>query len=143
VVLDGSRVLLARHVHPDGRDVWCFPGGGVEPGEGAADAVRRELLEEAGLPLELRGVLFLQEMRRPDAFEVFFLARPLGEARLGVDPERTGAPPVLRALEWAELGDLPARRVLPPQLAAALADGSFRRWGLLPPPAVAADGDAG
>ena len=52
---DGGRILLVKHV--EGR--WMLPGGAVEPGEGPADAARRECLEEAGVtvePLRILGV---------------------------------------------------------------------------------------
>jgi len=56
-VFDGDRVLLIRHTYVPG---WHFPGGGVEPGETAADAARREMAEETGLeaagPLRLFGL---------------------------------------------------------------------------------------
>lgn len=46
-----QRVLLLRWKDPaHGRYVWEPPGGGIEPGERAIDAARRELGEETGLP---------------------------------------------------------------------------------------------
>jgi ADP-ribose pyrophosphatase YjhB (NUDIX family) len=42
------------------RKEWWLPGGGVEHGEHPEDGVRREVLEETGYDVELRG---LREVR--------------------------------------------------------------------------------
>jgi mutator protein MutT len=46
---EGHILLLRRS---DGDNLWGFPGGGVELGERAADAVVREVREEIGLEVE-------------------------------------------------------------------------------------------
>ncbi|CAM5233635.1 DNA mismatch repair protein MutT [Streptomyces spiroverticillatus] len=52
VVLDREdRILLCRGVLP-GEVVWIAPGGGIEDGESAEEALRRELVEEVGLAWE-------------------------------------------------------------------------------------------
>ena len=50
-IRDGQgRILLLRR--SDGDNLWGLPGGGMELGERAADAVVREVREETGLEVE-------------------------------------------------------------------------------------------
>jgi ADP-ribose pyrophosphatase YjhB (NUDIX family) len=44
-------VLLVRRGKPPNPGSWALPGGGQELGETAADAARREILEECGIRL--------------------------------------------------------------------------------------------
>lgn len=54
VIRDGDRFLLARHRHSG---LWSLIGGGVEPGEEPADALLREVLEETGAHVRIRGIV--------------------------------------------------------------------------------------
>ena len=56
VVVSDARVLLVRRAQPPLEGRWSIPGGILELGETIAQAIERELMEEAGVqvsPLEL------------------------------------------------------------------------------------------
>ena len=60
VILDDhDRVLLVHHTY--GKKEWTLPGGVVEDGESAWEAMKRECQEEIGVEVEssLAGVYFL------------------------------------------------------------------------------------
>ena len=82
VVDAAERVLLVRFRNRFGDVWWATPGGGIEPGETAADAIRRELLEEAGLEVadpgpvvHTRDVTFSWDGRLVHMQEEMFLVR--------------------------------------------------------------------
>lgn len=49
VVVDDERLLLVRRGHGPAAGTWSVPGGRIEAGETAQEAVVRELLEETGI----------------------------------------------------------------------------------------------
>ena len=67
-----NRVFLVRHTYAPG---WHLPGGGVEVGETATEALIRELSEEAALAIEgtpeLHGIFFNGGISRRDHVLVF------------------------------------------------------------------------
>ncbi|HMO27984.1 NUDIX domain-containing protein [Enterovirga sp.] len=72
VIDEADRVLLIRHTYVKG---WHLPGGGVEIGETALDALGRELREEANIELTappvLRGICFNTRSSRRDHVLVY------------------------------------------------------------------------
>jgi ADP-ribose pyrophosphatase YjhB (NUDIX family) len=77
VVLDDrNQVFLIRHTYVPG---WHLPGGGVETGETALDALGRELREEACIALDetpqLFGVFFNRKISRRDHVLVYVVRR--------------------------------------------------------------------
>lgn len=54
VIREGEQFLLARDAHSG---LWSLIGGGVEPGEEPADALLREVQEETGAQVRIRGIV--------------------------------------------------------------------------------------
>jgi len=57
VVLLGDRAVLIRRGNPPRQGEWSIPGGKLELGETLAEGVRRELLEEIGLAVEVGDLI--------------------------------------------------------------------------------------
>ncbi|MBQ6165280.1 MAG: NUDIX hydrolase [Clostridia bacterium] len=52
VINENDEILLVKH----NRDGWVFPGGQVEVGENVIDAVKREVMEETGVDIDVGEV---------------------------------------------------------------------------------------
>ena len=57
VIVDGDRVLLVRRGQEPLKGEWSLPGGVLELGETLEQGVRREVLEETGLRVEVVSVV--------------------------------------------------------------------------------------
>jgi 8-oxo-dGTP pyrophosphatase MutT (NUDIX family) len=72
-----GQVFLVRHSYMPG---WYLPGGGVERGESASEALQRELVEEAGIVLGAAPSLFAVYWNRKRVRDhvVLFVVRDFG-----------------------------------------------------------------
>lgn len=94
-----GRILMVKQSH-EGKEIWMVPGGAIETGENAAEAAVREVLEETGLTIRIRRLLWhVEEVSeaRGQRFVNFFLAEKTGGSlSLGADPEFDQENQVLR-----------------------------------------------
>ena len=61
IVLNGGKVLLVKRGKQPGYGKWSIPGGMVELGETLSEAIKREVLEECGIEIELADVVAVLE----------------------------------------------------------------------------------
>ncbi|MGO2822231.1 MAG: NUDIX domain-containing protein [Brachybacterium tyrofermentans] len=121
--LVGPQGVLLVHRHPDRRyypDCWDFPGGHIEPGESAANALARELREEIGVDATITGAPDLRVMENETADDGLVL-------QLWIVTEWDGEPTNLAAdehdeLRWVAAHDVSALDLAQPSYLAFLAE---------------------
>ena len=65
LILQDNRLLLVN-AYPGGRsDLWCAPGGGVEPGTSLPENLAREVHEETGLTVAVGHPALINEFHDP------------------------------------------------------------------------------
>jgi 8-oxo-dGTP diphosphatase len=79
VVNDKREVLLLNHVLRP-HSGWGYPGGFLDAGESATDAIKREIKEETGI--ELEELKLYRVLVRGNHVEIVFSARPVGEPQV-------------------------------------------------------------
>jgi ADP-ribose pyrophosphatase YjhB (NUDIX family) len=102
VVRDGRVLLTRRGIEPR-LGLWDTPGGFVEADEDPEDAVRRELLEETGIEIEIERPLGIFADRYgdgPPTLNIFYVARVVA----GIGEPRSD----VTELGWFEPDRLPA-----------------------------------
>jgi 8-oxo-dGTP diphosphatase len=67
VCIEDGRVLLARHIPPQGKTNWTLPGGRVERAEDPCDTVIREVAEETGCDAAVERLLGVDSRMIPAA----------------------------------------------------------------------------
>lgn len=97
---DGA-VLLVRLSY---RNSWGLPGGLLKRGETAADAARREVLEESGLAVDLMGDPAVVVDEVAQRVDIVFRARPANGTDPAVVEPRS---PEIVEVAWFPTDDLP------------------------------------
>lgn len=110
VCLHRGQILLVHQASPGPAEQrWTLPGGGLEFGEAACDAVRREVAEECGLTAEVGRLLGVHQSVHDSAagprhdIRLLHAVRVAGELR----PDPSGE---IDRVGWFDVDALPARR---------------------------------
>ena len=78
VRLSDNRIVLVRRAIEPGYGLWVFPGGYVDRGEAVTAAAIREAREEAGLDVELDGLVNIYSYARRSLIVIVYAARAVG-----------------------------------------------------------------
>ena len=118
VVKNGSLLMIRRAKEPyAGR--WSVPGGMLEHGEYLTDAVRREVLEETGIEVDVGDLLGILELwREPHIVILDYVATP------ATDDEPRAGDDVSEA-RWVPLEEVPSLECTPRFVE------TLRGWGVL------------
>jgi 8-oxo-dGTP diphosphatase len=99
LVIKNMRVLLIKRGGEPSKGMWGIPGGGVEIGETVDEAVKRELLEECSIDIEVERFLDYEDYIERDKdgktryhfIVLYVLARETGgEAKAQSDAAEAG-----------------------------------------------------
>ena len=79
ILIDGKTITLLKRVKKH-EAYFVFPGGGVEKGESARQALKREIKEELGVDIKIKKLLVKKRFDRPEIeqIEYFYLCETIG-----------------------------------------------------------------
>jgi len=119
-ILRNDRLLMVNAYPGRQSDLWCLPGGGVEPGQSLPENLIREVAEETGLSIAVGAPILVNEFHDPAGgfhqVDLIFRARLADDAAVTLnDPES-----VVNRFAWATRADLRTLRHKPAMLARAV-----------------------
>lgn len=120
LIVQDDRLLLVNAYAGQKSDLWCAPGGGVNPGQSLPDNLIREVFEETGLTVTVGAPVLVNEFHDPThgfhQIEVFFRCT-LSQGTL--DPAWRDTEGIVNRRAWFSRDDLATIRVKPDSIAAA------------------------
>lgn len=127
LILRDDRLLLVNAYPGDESDLWCAPGGGVEPGASLPENLVREIREETGLEVAVGALVLVNEFHDPATgfhqVELFFRCRLLTQETPASWRDPEGIVNRHRFVSRSDLADL---RTKPDSLAEAAWGGHDR-----------------
>jgi 8-oxo-dGTP diphosphatase len=136
ILLNTNKQVLVSDEHIRGSYYTKFPGGGLEPGEGTRDCLKREFMEEMNLRTEVGAHIYTTDFYQMSAFKpddqiiaIYYFAKalepitaPLRTIPFDFDErekkmyEETGETETFRFIDWdifsAETVTLPIDKIV-------------------------------
>lgn len=119
LILSRDRLLLVNAWPGGVSDLWCAPGGGVEPGRSLPDNLAREVREETGLEVAVGAPALVNEFHDPASgfhqVDVYFRCVPSGP----LPGHWTDPAGIVTERRWVSRDEMAALRFKPDSLPAA------------------------
>lgn len=84
VIIDNQNILLMKR-NKFGNVYYCLPGGGIDMGETADQAVLREIKEEASLTASQPQLVFVEDSGDPYGMQYIFTCQ-FADGQIKIDP---------------------------------------------------------
>ncbi|KQI69102.1 NUDIX hydrolase [Loktanella sp. 3ANDIMAR09] len=123
VLVENDRLLVVN-AYKGRDDLWCAPGGGAEAHASLHDNLRREMIEETGLRVDIGPVCLVNEFHDPERdmhqVDIYFRCT-VADAQ--IDPDWQDPEGIVTDRRWVTRAELAQLRVKPDSLAAVAFDG--------------------
>ncbi|MCB5200371.1 NUDIX hydrolase [Loktanella sp. TSTF-M6] len=123
VLVENDRLLMVN-AYKGRDDLWCAPGGGAEAHASLHDNLRREMIEETGLRVDIGPVCLVNEFHDPERdmhqVDIYFRCT-VADAQ--IDPEWQDPEGIVTDRRWVTRAELTRLQVKPDSLAAVAFDG--------------------
>ncbi|MDH5379850.1 MAG: NUDIX hydrolase [Cyclobacteriaceae bacterium] len=110
LLIEDNKILLVEHSGlNESKSFWIPPGGGLNFGEKLEKALEREFLEETGIKIKTKELLFCnQHINLPlHAVELFFSVEKIGGTfKKGIDPELSDENQIIRSVKYVTIEKL-------------------------------------
>ena|SRR5579862_9845740 len=114
LLINGDEILISDE-QEYGMRFTKFPGGGLEPGEGLIDGLKREFIEECDVEVEVLSHFYTTDFYVKSAFNdsqvisVYYLVKNLTPLNLAIKTlvfDFEGEGDILQSFRWVKLSDL-------------------------------------
>lgn len=118
LLINADNQILISDEQSGDRTFSKFPGGGLEYGEGLADALKREFMEECNMPVEILSHFYTTDFFEQSSFNdsqiisVYYLVREVQPITLVTKTKAFDFEPgMLQSFRWVGLDELQEEEV--------------------------------
>jgi len=127
IMIEDNRVAVIER-EKDGQRYYVFPGGHVESNEQLVDAVKREIIEELGIEVDVIRLAVI--LKRSQNYEYYFLVKYVkGEFGTGCGNEMTSySVNNLFKPIWVDIDSISTIPVIPTIISTFVLNSHFNGW---------------